>query len=172
VGSVSHATNHLRRHHLIGSGMPLVFPKLRVWAHLVNRPRVSFLRVVLTCKKLVLYRTVWLPSSDPHRPIALIRRVFRFWLSRCTIATPRMREFNTGWLASEHNRLHNIELWPDSPRKQIALIAIQSSLVSLSRHSGTEHGKFICFLCQSKSANLRVMETRGASRTPVTCLAP
>jgi hypothetical protein len=75
-----------------------------------------------------------------------------------------MREFNTGWLASEHNRLHNIELWPDSPRKQIALIAIQSSLVSLSRHSGTEHGKFICFLCQSQGANLRVNgDTRGIS---------
>ena len=72
----------------------------------------------------------------------------------------RMCEFNTAWLASEHNRLHNVELWPDSPRKQIALSAVQSSLDSLSRQSGTEQGKFICFLCQSKSANLTVIETR------------
>jgi hypothetical protein len=68
-----------------------------------------------------------------------------------------MREFNTAWLASEHNRLHNIELWPDSPRKQIALSAVQSSLDSLSRHAGTTQN-FTCFLCESKRRNLRVME--------------
>jgi hypothetical protein len=117
----------------------------------------SFLHVVLTCEKLALCRTVWLPSSAPYRPIVLILRVFGFWLSRCTIVTPRMREFNTAWLASEHNRLHNIELWPDSPRKQIALSAVQSSLDSLSRHAGTTQN-FTCFLCESKRRNLRVME--------------
>jgi hypothetical protein len=69
-----------------------------------------------------------------------------------------MREFNTGWLASEHTRLHNIELWPDSPRKRIALSAVHSSLDSLSRQSRTGQGKFICLLCQSKNANLKVME--------------
>lgn len=71
-----------------------------------------------------------------------------------------MCEFNTAWLASEHSRLHNVELWPDSPRKQIALSAVQSSLDSLSRQSGTEQGKFICLLCHNKSASLTVSETR------------
>ena len=119
----------------------------------------SFFHVVLTCKKLVLCRTVCLPGFDPYRPIVVILGVFGFG-SQGAIATPRMREFNTAWLASEHNRLHNIELWPDSPRKQIALSAVQSSLDSLSRHSATEQGKFICFLCQRTSANLRAMEPR------------
>jgi hypothetical protein len=71
-----------------------------------------------------------------------------------------MSEFTTAWLAAEHNRLQHIELWPDSPRKLVVLSAVQSTLDSLSRHSGTEQEKFIRFLCQSKSPNLTVIETR------------
>jgi hypothetical protein len=69
-----------------------------------------------------------------------------------------MSEFNTAWLAAEHNRLHNIELWPDSRRKLVALSAVQSTIDSLSRHAGTTQ-HFTCFLCESKM-NLRVMEPR------------
>jgi len=71
-----------------------------------------------------------------------------------------MSEFNTAWLAAEHNRLHNIELWAEGPRKRIALSAVQSTLDGLSRRSGTTQ-IFTCFLCQSKETNLRVMELRG-----------
>jgi len=71
-----------------------------------------------------------------------------------------MSEFNTAWLAAEHNRLHNIELWPDGQRKQRALDAVQSTLDGLSRHSGTTQ-TFTCFLCHSKRMNLKVMEPRG-----------
>ena len=71
-----------------------------------------------------------------------------------------MREFKTAWLASEHNRLHNIELWPDSPRKHVALKAVQSSMDTLLGQSATEQAKFVCWLCQSKNANLKVMEAR------------
>ena len=69
-------------------------------------------------------------------------------------------KFNSAWLAAEHNRLHNIELWPDGKRKQRALRAVQSTLDGLSRHSGTTQN-FTCFLCQSKRTNLKVMEPRG-----------
>lgn len=69
-----------------------------------------------------------------------------------------MQEFNRDWLASEHQRLHNVERWPDSPRKQAILGAIQSTLKSLSRHPATESGTFGCFTCQSKIAKLVVLE--------------
>lgn len=80
-----------------------------------------------------------------------------------------MQEFNTEWLAGEHQRLHNVEQWPDSPRKQAVLGAIQSTLDSLSRHPGTARGKFSCFLCQSTKTKLIVLEPR-ANREPVPIL--
>ena len=70
-----------------------------------------------------------------------------------------MSDFNTAWLVAEHNRLHNIELWPDSARKVVALKAAQSALETLSRHAGTAE-EFTCFHCRSKRTNLRVMEPR------------
>ena len=80
-----------------------------------------------------------------------------------------MQAFNTGWLASEHQRLHNAEQWPDSPRKQAVLGAVQSTLDSLSRHPGTAQGKFSCFLCESRNTKLKVLEVR-ANREAVTIL--
>jgi hypothetical protein len=50
-------------------------------------------------------------------------------------------------LASEHYRLHTVDQWPDSPRKQAALDAIQSTLESLSRHPATSQTGFACMLC-------------------------
>jgi hypothetical protein len=69
-----------------------------------------------------------------------------------------MQEFNNEWLASEHQRLHSVEQWPDSPRKQAVLDAIQSTLDSLSRHPGAAQGKFSCFLCESRKTKLIVLE--------------
>jgi hypothetical protein len=70
-----------------------------------------------------------------------------------------MSDFNTAWLVAEHNRLHNIELWPDSARKVVALQASQSALESLLRRAGTTQ-EFTCFYCRSKKPNLRIMEQR------------
>jgi len=39
------------------------------------------------------------------------------------------------WIAMEHHRLHLIEKWPDSPRKEANLAAIRSTLASLSRET-------------------------------------
>lgn len=39
------------------------------------------------------------------------------------------------WLAMEHYRLHSVEAWPDSPRKEGLLRAIRSTIQSLSRGS-------------------------------------
>ena len=51
-----------------------------------------------------------------------------------------MQAFNTEWLAYEHQRLHKVEQWLDSPRKQALLGAIRSTLARLSRHpNGLRH---------------------------------
>ena len=50
------------------------------------------------------------------------------------------------WLAIEHYRLHSVEGWPESPRKDKALAAIRSSLASLSRISEP----LDCLICASR----------------------
>jgi hypothetical protein len=77
-----------------------------------------------------------------------------------------MAEINRDWLASEHHRLHHVERWPDSPRKQAVLGAIQSTLSSLLRHPATEPGIFNCFICQSKNAKLVVLDASASSHEP------
>jgi hypothetical protein len=72
-----------------------------------------------------------------------------------------MQEFKNGWLAAEHQRLHNVEEWPDNSRKQAILGAIRSTLDSLSRHPGTAQGKFSCFLCESTMTKLVVLEPQA-----------
>jgi hypothetical protein len=39
------------------------------------------------------------------------------------------------WIAMEYHRLHVVEKWPDSPRKEANLAAIRSALASLSRET-------------------------------------
>jgi hypothetical protein len=41
----------------------------------------------------------------------------------------------SNWIAMEYHRLHVVEKWPDSPRKEANLAAIRSSLASLSRET-------------------------------------
>ena len=77
-----------------------------------------------------------------------------------------MQEFNRDWVASEHQRLHDVERWPDSPRKQASLGAIQSTLDSLSRHPGAAAEAFACFTCQSKNTNLVVLEAPPSDGEP------
>jgi hypothetical protein len=76
-----------------------------------------------------------------------------------------MNEINSAWLAFEHERLHEVEQWPDSPRKQAVIGAIESTLGSLSRHPGLD-AKYSCLICGSRQGNLRVLEL-PESREPV-----
>jgi len=70
-----------------------------------------------------------------------------------------MQEFNgSEQMAAQHERLHIVEQWSDGPRKQAALGAIQSALDSLSRHPAMQEPAFVCILCQSRSANVIVLE--------------
>jgi len=52
------------------------------------------------------------------------------------------------WLAMEHYRLHSVEAWPESPRKDKALAAIRSSLAGLSRFSEP----LDCLICSNRKA--------------------
>ena len=52
------------------------------------------------------------------------------------------------WLAMEHYRLHSVEAWPESPRKDKALVAIRSSLAGLSRIAEP----LDCLTCASRKA--------------------
>ncbi len=71
-----------------------------------------------------------------------------------------MEKFSAGWLAAEHHRLHNVEQWPDSPRKQAVIGAIQSTLDSLARYPRTAHENFVCFLCETRKTKAKVLEMR------------
>jgi hypothetical protein len=46
------------------------------------------------------------------------------------------------WIAVEHSRLHGVEYWPDSLRKQTVLAAIHSSIRSLM--TGDNAAQFDC----------------------------
>jgi hypothetical protein len=90
------------------------------------------------------------------------------WPLRC-IHQPRMGNFNAAWLASEHHRLHHVEQWPDSPRKQAVVEAIRSSLGSLSAYPRNSQESFICFLCEARKTKSNVLEMRP-TREPLPVL--
>jgi hypothetical protein len=71
-----------------------------------------------------------------------------------------MQKFSTAWLASEHHRLHHVEQWPDSPRKQAVIEAIRSSLDSLSVYPRKSQESFICFVCETRKTKSKVLEMR------------
>ena len=50
------------------------------------------------------------------------------------------------WMAHEHYRLHLVEKWPQSPRKEATLAAIFSTLASLDRdwRSATAQTCLVC----------------------------
>jgi hypothetical protein len=54
------------------------------------------------------------------------------------------------WIATEHHRLHLIEEWPESPRKAVALSAIQSSLQSLLQNHQPDDPLATCEICVSR----------------------
>jgi len=93
----------------------------------------------------------------------LILLVLAFGSSGAT-SQAGMNEINTAWLAFEHERLHDVEQWPDSPRKRAVLAAIESTLPSLSLHPGID-AKFSCLICGSRKRNLKLMELPESRET-------
>jgi len=128
----------------------------------------SFAPTTPNWQELTPTRTICPRNIEPSWHSLLILLVLAFG-PQAAPGQAAMQAFNTEWLASEHQRLHNVEQWLDSPRKQAVLGAIQSTLDSLSRHPGTAQGKFSCFLCESRKAKLKVLEPR-AYREPVPIL--
>ena len=55
------------------------------------------------------------------------------------------------WSAAEHYRLHTVEEWPGSRRKEATLAAIQSSLVSLSWSAEVAARPIECGICLSRN---------------------
>jgi hypothetical protein len=49
-------------------------------------------------------------------------------------------------MAMAHYRIHVMELWPDGPRKEVGLAAIQSALQSLARTT-PQGPTFACVTC-------------------------
>ena len=64
------------------------------------------------------------------------------------------------WLKTEHDRLHIVEMWPDSPQKEAALTAIRSKLASLS-HSAPAHAtSLVCEACLNGARNRGTLTLR------------
>jgi hypothetical protein len=62
------------------------------------------------------------------------------------------------WFATEHYRLHRVEEWPDSPRKEAALGAIRSSLASLTRNLPPAINPPSCDVCASRKQLHSIVE--------------
>jgi hypothetical protein len=56
------------------------------------------------------------------------------------------------WIAVEHDRLHLVERWPDSPRKEATLAAIYSTLASLGQDSQSPTVSPECVVCYARRA--------------------
>ncbi len=95
-------------------------------------------------------------NTDESWHSFLILRVLAFG-SKGAVCHASMHEINTAWLEFEHERLHDVEQWPNSPRKQAVVAAIESTLDSLARHPATDE-TFKCLICGSRKHNLRVLE--------------
>ena len=57
-------------------------------------------------------------------------------------------------LAMEHNRLHRVEDWPDSPLKEAVLAGIRSKIASLMRNVRDDLTQPICEVCLSHTSGL------------------
>jgi hypothetical protein len=75
------------------------------------------------------------------------------------------------WLRTEHDRLHIVEQWPDSPHKLAVLTAIRSSLASLIAKAPSA----VCLECETclnqhssqAAAKLRVLTSAIESSSTV-----
>jgi hypothetical protein len=58
----------------------------------------------------------------------------------------------SNWIAAEHYRLHLVEQWPNSPRKQATLAAVYSTLASLGQDSRSATESPECVVCRARRA--------------------
>jgi hypothetical protein len=54
-------------------------------------------------------------------------------------------------LAMEHYRLHVIEQWPDSARKEAGIAAVRSTIESLERSAPAGQPAFECIVCAARN---------------------
>jgi hypothetical protein len=67
------------------------------------------------------------------------------------------------WIAMEHYRLHTVEGWPDSPRKNASLAAIHSALAALT---GDLPSKTECTVCSGRNKSRSLFEFPKRSTAP------
>jgi hypothetical protein len=67
------------------------------------------------------------------------------------------------WIAMEHYRLHTVEAWPDSPRKNASLAAIHSALAALTQDSNP---KTTCNVCSGRNKSRSIVEFPKRSTAP------
>lgn len=65
------------------------------------------------------------------------------------------------WLWFEHQRLHEVEAWPDSPRKHATCAAIQSTLATM-QHQHPDFEQPECDICFARRATVLLMAPRQA----------
>lgn len=72
--------------------------------------------------------------------------------------TEEMAMMYTEWLAMEHYRMHLIERWPDSDRKEASLAAVRSAIAGLESAAPAEASAFFCDVCHSRRRSATVIE--------------
>jgi hypothetical protein len=76
-------------------------------------------------------------------------------------------EILNSWIASEHVRLHVVQGWPDSDRKQVVLLAIRRTLQSLT--GDPDARIFPCSICRSVSRPSLLRASRRAAGAEIYC---
>ena len=82
-----------------------------------------------------------------------------------------MQQVNPGnetlrqWIRAEHHRLHCVEGWPDSPRKEAALKSTQSVLARLTAVLAQSEAPQ-CMVCSSRRAGAAVLKLVSTSPAP------
>ena len=61
---------------------------------------------------------------------------------------------NNQWIATEHDRLHAVEEWPDSPLKDAVLAGIRSKIASLLRTVRGDMQLPVCEVCLNRTSGL------------------
>jgi hypothetical protein len=70
------------------------------------------------------------------------------------------------WIAMEHYRLHTVEAWPESPRKNASLEAIHSALGALMADPAG-HRQPDCDICRSRNKGRAVAQFPSRLRLPL-----
>jgi hypothetical protein len=61
----------------------------------------------------------------------------------------------SNWIAVEHYRLHLVERWPNSPRKEATLAAVYSALASLDQDARSATATQECVVCGRRRVAVR-----------------